>query len=268
MENEGLVFDIRRFSVHDGPGIRTTVFLKGCPLSCWWCHNPESQEVKSEETIKNYKLSDKLFQQTEITGKFMSVAEVMQEVIRDQVFYEESKGGVTFSGGEPLMQESFLRDLLKSSKSLGLHTALDTSGYATLQAIQYIAPWVDLFLFDVKIINDQLHQQYTGVSNVTILANLRYLVQNRFKVILRFPVIPGITDTMENISYLKELLKSLLPLHPITIDLLPYHDSARNKYCRLERKNKLPDLRTMKPENLLMIAKEIELTGIQVRLGG
>ncbi len=268
MENEGLVFDIRRFSVHDGPGIRTTVFLKGCPLSCWWCHNPESQEVKFEETIKNYKLSDKVFQQTEITGKFMSVAEVMQEVIMDQVFYEESKGGVTFSGGEPLMQESFLRDLLKSSKSLGLHTALDTSGYATLQAIQYIAPWVDLFLFDVKIINDQLHQQYTGVSNVTILANLRYLVQNRFKVILRFPVIPGITDTMENINDLKELLKSLSPCHPITLDLLPYHDSARNKYCRLERKNKLPDLRTMKPENLLMIAKEIELTGIQVRLGG
>lgn len=276
MEIDGLIFDIRHFSVHDGPGIRTTVFFKGCPLSCWWCHNPESQEVKPETTIRSFKIAEKTFQRSETTGKFMSASEVMQEVLKDEVFYEESQGGVTFSGGEPMMQEAFLLELLKSSKSLGLRTALDTSGYATLQAMRHTAPWVDLFLFDLKIIDDKLHQQYTGVSNVPVLDNLRYLIGNRNEVILRFPVIPGITDTNENIRDLKELIVSLLPCHPdtlspsrpVSIDLLPYHDSARNKYYRLERENKLPDLGKMKPENMQMIARELESTGIHVRIGG
>jgi len=268
MANEGLIFDIRRFSIHDGPGIRTTVFFKGCPLSCWWCHNPESQDVKSEETIKSLKISETTFQRSETTGKFMSAGEVMQEVIKDQVFYEESQGGVTFSGGEPMMQEAFLLELLKASKTLGLHTTLDTSGYATLQAMQHIAPRVDLFLFDVKLIDDKLHQQYTGVSNIPILANLRYLVQNRYQVILRFPVIPGITDTKENVSDLKEFIKSLSPCHPVTLDLLPFHDSARNKYCRFSKENKLANLKNMKRDELQSLGKEFESMGLQVNFGG
>ncbi len=268
MEIEGLIFDIRRFSVHDGPGIRTTVFFKGCPLSCWWCHNPESQEIKSEQTIKTIKLSGKTFQLTETTGKFMSVDEVMQEVISDRVFYEESQGGVTFSGGEPMMQEGFLMELLKASKSSGFHTALDTSGYSSLQAMQHLSPWVDLFLFDLKLIDDTLHQRYTGVSNIPILANLRYLVQNRYRIILRLPVIPGITNTTKNISELKMFMQSLAPCHPLMIDLLPFHDSARNKYSRFLKVNKLADLPSLKPENLRSLAAEFESLGLKVRIGG
>ncbi len=268
MENEGLIFDIRRFSVHDGPGIRTTVFFKGCPLSCWWCHNPESQEIKSEATIKTFKLSGKSFQHPETIGKFMSVDEVMREVIRDRIFYEESQGGVTFSGGEPMMQEGFLLDLLKAAKYSGLHTALDTSGYSSLEAMQHISPWVDLFLFDLKLIENKLHQRYTGVSNIPILANLRYLVQNKYRIILRFPVIPGITNTKKNISEMKVFIQSLVPCHPLTIDLLPFHDSARNKYCRLLKVNKVADLIPLKPENLHSLAAEFESLGMKVRIGG
>lgn len=292
---KGLIFDIRRFTVHDGPGIRTTVFFKGCPLSCWWCHNPESQDFKSEKSIRNLVLEGMKFKHTETTGNFMTVDEVMAEVERDRIFYEESGGGMTFSGGEPMMQESFLFALLHAAKSKGIHTALDTSGYANPKAMQHIAPLVDLFLYDLKIMDDTLHRKYTGVSNKMILENLKFLYGSGKQVILRFPVIPGITDTPENIGQIKEFIStshispltthdsplptphsplttphSPLPTHdsPLTIHLLPYHSIAKEKYRRFCKTNQLEGVHDLSKEDLLPLVKEFEQLGLQVFTGG
>lgn len=282
---KGLIFDIRRFTVHDGPGIRTTVFFKGCPLSCWWCHNPESQDFKSENSIRNLVLEGMKFKHTETTGNFMTVDEVMAEMERDRIFYEESGGGVTFSGGEPMMQESFLFALLQAAKSKGIHTALDTSGYANPKAMQHIAPLVDLFLYDLKIMDDALHRKYTGVSNKMILENLKFLYGSGKQVILRFPVIPGITDTPENIGQIKEFISTLKghkvtesedhhftpsPHHqlPLLIHLLPYHSTAKEKYRRFCKTNQLEGVHDLSKEDLLPLVKEFEQLGLQVFTGG
>jgi len=278
--NSGLIFDIRRFSVHDGPGIRTTVFFKGCPLACWWCHNPESQDFKSEQSIKKLVLSGKKFERKETTGTFMTAEKVFQEIERDRIFYEESDGGVTFSGGEPLMQEAFLFELLKLCKSEGIHTSLDTSGYATNTAIKHISKLVDLFLYDIKLMDDTLHRKYTGVSNKSILENLRFLFQTGNNIILRFPVVPGITDTSENIRLLVEYIKMLQDEIPhgqfvrpdkksaLEIDLLPYHIIAKGKYHRFNKSNKLQHLSPMKIEELEPIKQKFEAIGMLVKLGG
>ena len=154
MESQGIIFDIKHFAVHDGPGIRTTVFFKGCPLNCWWCHNPESQDINPEEikiTDKNFLLKD-----SETLGQKVTTSEVMNEVHKDRVFYEESNGGVTFSGGEPLYQIDFLLALLKESKASGYHTALDTAGCTDSSLLLKIIDFVDLFLYDLKIIDNAL----------------------------------------------------------------------------------------------------------------
>jgi len=268
--NKGLIFDIRRFTVHDGPGIRTTIFFKGCPLKCWWCHNPESQDFKSEESIRKLILSGKRFERSETTGKFMSENEVMFEVLQDQLFYDESGGGVTFSGGEPLMQEPFLHDLLKTCKQKGLHTAVDTSGYAHRSIIEKIADHVDLFLYDLKMINNALHRKYTGVSNRSILENLKFLYSTGKNVMIRFPVIPGITDTTENINDMKEFITNLqIPkFSNFQISLLPYHTIARGKYHRFNKINKFQHLSPMKKEELEPLKQEFEKAGLLVKLGG
>ncbi len=272
----GLIFDIRRFTVHDGPGIRTTVFFKGCPLTCWWCHNPESQDFKSERSIKNLVLSGTKFQHSETTGNFMTVDEVMAEVQKDEIFYEESGGGVTFSGGEPMMQEPFLHALLQASKTLGWHTAVDTSGYATHKAMEHTAPLVDLFLYDVKLMNDELHRKYTGVSNKPILENLEFLYRSGKNITLRFPVIPGITDTYDNIQQIKTLiirLQSQRPVpmahgSPLSIHLLPYHTIARDKYRRFCKTNQLEGVHDLKQEALAGLKQEFEEMGLTVKIGG
>ena len=277
--NNGLIFDIRRFSVHDGPGIRTTLFFKGCPLSCWWCHNPESQDTCPEKTIRTRIISEERFEKPEITGRFMTVDEVMDEVLPDQLFYEESGGGVTFSGGEPLMQEVFLTELLQACKQQGLHTVLDTSGYASPDIIAKVAPYVDLFLYDLKLMDHALHKKYTGVSNKSILANLSKLFRTGKKIIFRFPVIPGITDTTENIRLLKEFIVSLTNRQTnnqelssggdiFEIHLLPYHSMAREKYRRFSKSNRLPGLPDLLKEDLIPLKQEFESMGGKVVLGG
>lgn len=292
--NRALVFDIRRFTVHDGPGIRTTVFLKGCPLSCWWCHNPESRDIHEEKSIKHVKLDGMTFDREEITGQWMSVAGVMAEVLQDQVFYDESGGGVTFSGGEPLLQETFLLELLKESRNYGIHTTLDTSGYTTREFMEHVAEYVDLFLYDLKIIDEEMHKKYTGVSNGIILENLKWLYSSGKKVILRFPVIPGITDTIENIRDMKSFIISSLPhistsahqhintlAHhhistsanqhistlPHQLSLLPYHSIARDKYRRFCKSNMLEALPDLNPEVLVELKTEFELLGLEVTIG-
>lgn len=267
---EGLIFDIRRFGVHDGPGIRTTVFFKGCPMHCWWCHNPESQDFRCEESVRNLVLSGGRFKRSEITGKFMTADEVLREVERDRIFYDESGGGVTFSGGEPLMQETFLLELIMECRKKGIHTAIDTAGYSTIQTMQRIADHTDLFLYDLKLMDDSLHYHYTGVSNKPVLENLIYLSETGRKVILRFPVIPGITDLPENILAIKEFLLTVRNGIEIFagIDLLPYHSIAREKYRRFGKSNKLDGLPNPTQNDLLGLKKEFEALGLKVKIGG
>jgi pyruvate formate lyase activating enzyme len=267
--NKGLIFDIRRFSVHDGPGIRTTVFFKGCPLTCWWCHNPESQDFKSEQSIRKHLLSGEKFERSETTGRFMTVEEVVDEVVRDREFYEESGGGVTLSGGEPLMQEAFLLELLKALKKKNIHTVLDTCGHAGQKSIMLVSSLVDLFLYDLKVMDESLHVKYTGVSNRLILENLKTLVRSGKKIILRIPVIPGITDTPENLRLLMVFFDNLGPKeHIVEIDLLPYHAAAKEKYIKFNKRNKLPHLNTLTKDDLTSLKKELESAGIPVKVGG
>ena len=168
----GVIFDIKRFAVHDGPGIRTTIFLKGCPLSCWWCHNPESRSDEPQQSVRHLTLEGGIFDKEEITGYEVGVDEIIQQVERDRIFYEESGGGVTLSGGEPLNQPQFCRELLRSLKTSGFHTALDTTGYAPEEDILSVMPFTDLFLYDLKLMDETEHLKYTGVSNKGILENL------------------------------------------------------------------------------------------------
>jgi pyruvate formate lyase activating enzyme len=231
---KGIIFDIKRFAVHDGSGIRTTVFFKGCPLSCQWCHNPESIDTKPQKITKQISLDGKTFEKNEIIGKEMSVQEVMTEVLKDMVFYEQSRGGVTFSGGEPLLQIEFLKELLVECKKENLHVTLDTCGLSSTEAFESILDLVDLFLFDLKIMDDEQHKNYVGTSNKTILRNLELLAIKKKNITIRFPVIPKVTDTEKNIN---EMLKFLKKLPAITeINLLPYHNIATEKYKRLDLK--------------------------------
>lgn len=276
---KGLVFEIRRFCVHDGPGIRTTLFFKGCPLSCWWCHNPESQDFKPEISVKKLALSGNLFEKTETTGSFMTVNEVMAVIERDRIFYDESNGGVTFSGGEPLMQERFLKELLIRCKQKKLHTAIDTSGYASPTTFDRVSRLADLFLYDLKLAEDALHRKYTGVSNRLILRNLEALIKSGKAVMLRFPVVPGITDTEENVFETKAIINSLIRLRKLhnsqmgeqnilQINLLPYHSMAREKYRRFCKTNLLNEIPDLSVDQLLPLKKEFETLEIPVHLGG
>jgi pyruvate formate lyase activating enzyme len=233
----GLVFDIRHFSVHDGPGIRTAVFLKGCPLHCLWCHNPESQSFESETCIRVHKLEDKEFQVEEIVGKSMSVSEVLCEIEKDIPIFDESKGGVTFSGGEPLSQPEFLLEMLKVCRSKEIHTAVDTCGFAKQEIVQSIIPFTNLFLFDLKLANDDDHKNYTGVSNAIILKNLELILQSKVKVIIRIPLIQKITDTDKNLKSLRKIIEQYPTIE--RVDILPFHNIAKSKYERFGKKYKL-----------------------------
>ena len=265
--NSGLVFDIRRFCVHDGPGIRTTVFLKGCPLKCLWCHNPEGRTPEPETSIRTTRLDGITYQLEEITGKTMTRAEVMDEILRDKVFYKESGGGVTFSGGEPLMQPEFLQELLIACRSEGLHTAVDTCGHAEKQSMEAIAPLADLFLFDLKLIDEAEHRAYTGESNSLILDNFLYLMEITRPVTVRFPVVPGITDTERNVDsmirFLQPLSKQISSIH-----LLPYHSAAKGKYARFGKEYKAKDLKAQEKAVLELLKTRFETLGIPVKIGG
>jgi len=272
---KGIIFDIRRFSVNDGPGIRTTVFFKGCPLSCWWCHNPESRERTEERSVRHVKLGGKDFERDEVTGKRTTAGEVMQEIERDRLFYDESGGGVTFSGGEPLLQEAFLFELLNRCRKSGIHTALDTSGYATRDAMAHIAPLAGLVLFDLKIMDHSLHLKYTGVSNIPILENLKYLSGKEIPFILRFPVIPGINDTAANVGDMKAFITSSLMKgryapgngEQLQISLLPYHAMAREKYRRFCKTNRMEGIPDLDPGLLVPLKEQFEAIGLKVTTG-
>lgn len=267
--NKGIIFNIQRFAIHDGPGIRTTVFLKGCPLRCWWCHNPESHKILPEK-VDGCNLRrgfDQSFSmQKDEIGKEFSIDELMNEIIKDKIFFEESEGGVTFSGGEPLLQPDFLIEMLVQCKSQGIHTAVDTSGYSPLNVITKAAEYSDLFLYDLKLMNDDLHQKYTGVSNQVILKNLFEIDQLDRKIIIRIPIVPEITDTNENlfairgfISYLKNVTE---------VNLLPYHRAGEGKYLKYGKENKIKineSAAVPKIENIKLFFSELKC---KVKIGG
>ncbi|MBE5732080.1 MAG: glycyl-radical enzyme activating protein [Clostridiales bacterium] len=279
---KGIVFNIQKFSVNDGPGIRTTVFLKGCPLSCTWCHNPESKRafpelmysadkcvmcgkcahvcpknvhlfengkhiVVRENCIACGKCEEEcLYEALEIAGKEKSVEEVIDEVLKDKIFYETSNGGVTLSGGEPLLQYEFSLELLKRAKQEGLHTAIETCGYTSEEKIREIASYVDLFLFDYKITNDQLHKKYTGVSNERIIHNLKVLNSLGKQIILRCPIIPGINDTDEHFSGIARIANELGCVSEINVE--PYHPLGKSKAEKLGVEYELSDLKFTEEE--------------------
>jgi pyruvate formate lyase activating enzyme len=269
MTDRGIIFNINKYAVNDGPGIRTTVFLKGCPLNCQWCHNPESRysavEQSNSENLKkilNLPLSD-----TKNTiGLVVTADEVMKEVLKDSLFYEESGGGVTFSGGEPMMQPEFLYTLLCRCKEKGIHTAIDTSGYASTESFKRISEVTDSFLFDLKIIDNKLHIKYTGVPNRLIHENLTTLDDLGKELRIRIPLIPGITDTEENLDDVIRFIKLLK--NATNIDLLPFNELIDGKYRRLEKKLELQNLKTQSDDILNQILEKFKVTEKEISLRG
>ncbi|MEI7492305.1 MAG: glycyl-radical enzyme activating protein [Bacteroidota bacterium] len=264
---KGLVFDIRKFTVHDGPGIRCTVFFKGCPLSCRWCHNPESQCGLPETSTKSVSLDGRIFTEEETAGTWMEVDDILKEVAKDRVFYDESGGGITISGGEPASQPEFLLSLLKELKAIGLHTALDTCGHTEWKNMMATMDYIDLYLYDLKIIDEGLHLKYTGGANKLILENLKKLAGLGKKIIVRVPVVPGINDDDESFRalylYLEPIGKALNE-----INLLPYHAAAESKYKRFGKENLMKDIKSLPKEALIKRKEELEALGYVVRIGG
>lgn len=289
---QGVIFNIQRFSIHDGPGIRTTVFLKGCPLNCAWCHNPESQYCLPEIMVRADRchgcgvcvqicsqehalLSDGRRQPAkcsacgacvtacshdalELVGRTQTVDQVMQAIMKDELFYDESGGGVSFSGGEPLLQAEFLANLLLASRQYGLHTVVDTCGYAPWNVLAKLAPLVDRFLFDVKLMDETRHLQHTGQPNRLILDNLQRLTQIHRQVEIRVPVIPGVNDDRENLAALAAYLCHL-PI--LGVKLLPYHTYGADKYAHLGQTYRLP-------EQLNSVDRVVESTAAYLREAG
>ncbi len=300
---KGTVFDIQRFAIHDGPGIRTLVFMKGCPLRCWWCQNPEGltaskslgyfeyrciQTKKCVGSCPSHALTfdgDRLVVDRaacdacgicveacptgalSMAGREVDVDELMGEIERDVLLYDNSGGGVTFSGGEPLFQPVFLRESLMECRRRGIHTALETSGHASPRVFESVVDYVDLFLFDLKLLDDEEHRKYTGVSNKIIKKNLLTLVKkDRGRdVILRHPVITGVNDTEENIE---ELLGFIRDLGGISaVDLLPYHDVSE-KYRRFGQEYKMNVHEAPSEEKLSHFKEKLEEAGLKVKVRG
>lgn len=228
---KAVIFDIKRFAVHDGPGIRTTVFLKGCPLRCTWCHNPESQGFGVEEFSGS--------RGNVCVGREISVEEVVRLVERDMIFFDESGGGVTFSGGEPLSQPDFLMEALDACGEAGIHRAVDTSGFAGRDVLLDAASRTDLFLYDLKLADESAHFAHTGVEAGLIRDNLRALCEAGAAIELRLPIIPGINDSDASLDSMKEFIDSLPRRLPVK--LLSYHKAAMDKYSRFGMKVTLPD---------------------------
>ena len=249
------LFDIERSSYVDGPGIRTTVFFKGCNLRCAWCHNPESQSPhpqmlvyknkctgcgKCKEKCPNHLESCELcgkctlycpHDAREICGKEYTVDEVMREILKDKTFYENSGGGVTFSGGECMLQIDFLEAILKECKNNGVHTAVDTAGHVPFECFEQIIPYTDLFLYDVKCYDSDKHRQYTGASNELILSNLGRLLKMGIAMWVRIPIIPTVNESEEEMLNIKKFIISCGS--PEKIELLPYHAMGEHKYAAI-----------------------------------
>jgi len=302
MNEKAIIFDIQRASLHDGPGIRTTVFLKGCPLDCVWCHNPEATKsepqlffhfdkctqcgacakvcpqnvhnvVDGNHTIDYDKcmLCGKCveacnFDALKITGQELTVDEVMKVVMSDVDFYKNSGGGITLSGGEPLFQYSFAKELLKRCKELGINTCVETSGFVSPIKFKQILPLIDVLLFDYKITDSADHINYTGVPNQAILENLHAAYRYGTSIVLRCPVIPGINDTDWHFNAIAELSEKFPKL--VGVELLPYHDMGNNKRISVGKCETLIDLKTVLPEISKAWLEQLRMLGCEKAIIG
>ncbi|MDD2573750.1 MAG: trans-4-hydroxy-L-proline dehydratase activase [Bacillota bacterium] len=297
----GTIFNIQKYSIHDGPGIRTTVFLKGCPLSCWWCHNPESQRYGPQLVLWKERCigcgdctkacpEDAILPENtppiidedkcsccgacarvcpatalEIIGKAVTSEYVMKEIEKDLIFYDQSGGGVAFSGGEPLMQPEFLKSLLKECKKRDIHTVVDTSGYANWEILSAVSGITDLFLYDIKHMDDAVHTKTVGVSNRVILENLRKLAWIHNNINIRIPLVPGINDDQTNIHETAQFISSI---NIKDVNILPYHRTGIDKYGRLGREYRVADVREPSKEYVESIGKVFVGYGLSVKIGG
>lgn len=299
-ETEGVLFNIQRYSLHDGPGIRTIPFFKGCPLTCRWCSNPESQRPQPElvykkndcircgkcvDTCKQKALSpgNPFFidrerciqcgdctrvcptQALEMKGKRMTVRDVIRELQKEENLFRRSGGGITLSGGEPLAQPEFARELLKACKEKGWHTAIETTGLTSKETIEEVFPWIDLALTDIKAINPAVHEGNTGVNNSRILENL-IRISFLTKVIVRIPVIPGVNDNPDEIRSIAEFARLMSGVD--TIHLLPYHTFGENKYSLLGRIYPMGDAQSHSENKIEGLKKIVESMGFHCHIGG
>ncbi len=299
----GRVFDIKRYSIHDGPGIRTTVFLKGCSLRCLWCHNPESVEVGPElmhwpgrcarcyscikacptgaiakdaagAVVIDRKACDLcgkcaeacLYDAMQMVGREMSVEEVLSEVEKDKIFYDQSGGGVTLSGGDPFVQSAFAEALLEGCRSRGIPAAVDTAGFSRNGVLDRVASKADLILYDLKCMDDARHKELTGVSNVPIIENLKRLAAGRTEIWARIPLMAGVNDDDENIRRTIALLTSLKTIK--RVGLLPYHSGGLEKARRIGREDNFRKFETPSEERIAAIETAFREAGFEVRRGG
>ena len=291
----GMIFNIQRFSLHDGPGIRTTVFLKGCPLNCVWCHNPESKEAKPQlsftvqrcvscgrcinacpngvHTIENGRRvvqwelckssgecasvcpTDAL----EMIGKEVDADEIVKEVAKDIPFYDISGGGITISGGEPMMQPEFTLEILRKAKKKGINTTLDTCGNFDWAKFKTVLPFLDLVLFDLKQMDSRVHKEVTGKDNTVILDNLSKTVCEAIPTIIRVPIIPGYTDTEKNLHEMGKFLNRFS--HCPDVELLPYNMLAGSKHSRFGLEYKLRTISELDPQNLQNLVEILSSCG-------
>ena len=254
----GRIFDIQRFSVHDGPGIRTIVFLKGCVLRCRWCCNPESQSPE----IQTMTIGGK----TKTVGRDITVAEVLEQVKKDRPYYARSGGGMTLSGGESLMQYRFAADLLRGAKEAGINTALESTACADYEKIRALLENLDTYLLDIKHIDSRKHKEFTGVGNELILANALKLSEDAKKLVIRVPVIPGFNNTEAEIL---EIAKFAADLKNVThIHLLPYHRLGYDKSIGLGREYTMGDAPLNTAEHIARLKRVAESTGLICEIGG
>ena len=297
-----MIFDIKKFAIHDGPGIRTTVFFKGCPLACWWCHNPEAmlpqKELVSfpekciacgecfeacpqgahekqpdgtrvyhrEQCVLCGACVDVCYAESLVMeGREVTVDDLMAELRKDRPFYENSGGGITLSGGEPTLQHEFALALLKACKAEGLHTAVDTSGQTPWWVFECLLPYIDLILYDIKHIDETSHQTHTGTDNRRILANLERLAGSGTPIEIRMPVVPSINDAEEDIEGAARFLAGIDGI--TRIELLPYHKLGTSKYARLDMKYRLAEVEPPPAERMESIATRLRGHGLEVHVG-
>ena len=301
-EPRGVIFDLKRYALHDGPGIRTTVFLKGCPLTCPWCANAEGRSAAPEVQLNGERCIrcqacaaacpqgavsvgddgvaiDRAHcaqcgacatacpsEALRLVGESVSVDELVARVERDRLFFDESGGGVTFSGGEPLAQPEFLVHCLRACRQRELHTAIDTSGAAAAETLTAVAPHADLFLFDLKLLDTARHAALVGVPSELVLENLRWLVANGNSVWVRVPLIPGVNDDDENVAALADFVSALSPTPPVY--LLPYHRIGQSKRRRLGQPDPIDAVSPPMDAQMTEIAARLSSTGLTVRIGG
>ena len=259
-QEKGVVFDIQRFSVNDGPGIRSIVFLKGCPLSCLWCCNPESQEYKIQTM--------KVLGEDKIIGRDVTVREMIEEVEKDRAYYYRSGGGMTLSGGECLCQPEFAAALLRAAKERGISTAIESMACAKWETIEMILPYLNTYLMDIKHTNTEKHKKFTGRSNELMMENARKVaLSGKTNLVIRVPVIPTFNDTVEEIQGIARFADTLPGVNKI--HLLPYHRLGQDKYEGLGRAYPMGDIEPPSKEHMETLKKAVHaVSGLDCQIGG